>query len=93
MAILFSSERVKQGRTRKFPFLPRIGFVIDFGGRSFTYKQTPILETVANLIERGVNLSNLLKITQEQLAEIQFPREKKFGVIKTSAKTISVRRR
>lgn len=93
MGISFTHDKSKNTKTRKFPFLPRFGVFLDLGGRTFVYKQTPVLETVANLIERGVNLANLLKINKEQFNEIQFPKEKKPRIIKTSAKTISVRRR
>ncbi len=93
MGISFNYEKAKNTKTRKFPYLPRFGVFLDVGGRTFVYKQTPVLETLANLIERGVNLANLLKINKEQFSEIQFPREKKPRIIKTSAKTISVKRR
>jgi len=91
MGIQFETDKIKPTKTRRLPFLPRIGIYVDFGGREFSYKQTSILETAINLQERGLTMANLLKVTVEQFAEIQFPKKKKAKTINTSATTISIK--
>jgi hypothetical protein len=73
----FSVEKSKTTRTRKFPILPRVGIVIDVAGRRISYRYAPLLETLRNLIERGLSRSNLEKIQNEQIREIAFPGDAK----------------
>ncbi|MEZ4743136.1 MAG: hypothetical protein R3B45_11945 [Bdellovibrionota bacterium] len=92
MGMELKIEKKKSTKTRKAPILPRLGIYIDFCGREIVYRQIPVLETALNLHERGLSMTNLLKITMEQFAEIQFPKtKKKVDIVETSAKTISVK--
>ena len=93
MGIQFEVDKKKPSKTRKLPFLPRIGIYIDFGGREFVYKQTSLLETALNLQERGISMSNWMKLMVEQFSEIEFPAKKKNKTITTSATTISIQRK
>ena len=93
MGIQFEVDKKKPSKTRKLPFLPRFGIYVDFAGREFIYKQTPLLETALNLQERGISVSNLLKLMVEQFSEIEFPAKKKAKTITTSARTISIQRK
>jgi hypothetical protein len=70
---LFRVDPSEKSRSRKFSWLPRFGIVVDFAGRRFSLRHAPLLETVANLIERGPTRSNLEKIVTEQLYEISLP--------------------
>jgi hypothetical protein len=93
MPLHIQVERKKASKTRKLPFLPRLGIYLDVGGREIIYKQAPVLETVMNLKERGMSIANLFKIAIEQMAEIEFPAAKKGKTINTSARTVSVQRK
>ena len=73
MANMFCVHKAERTKMRKLPFLPRIGITIDVAGRQFIYKQSPILETVLNLRDRGFSLKNLAKAAAEELDEIRFP--------------------
>jgi hypothetical protein len=70
---LFRVDRSEKSRSRKFPWLPRVGLVIDFAGRRFSLRHAPLIETIMNLLERGPTRSNLEKIVTEQLYEISLP--------------------
>ncbi len=91
MVNILRIERSKRTRSRKLPYLPRIGIVIDFGGRRISYRQAPIIETILNLIERGASRSNFDKIITEQLYEIALPSFAKKKTVNVKAKTISSR--
>lgn len=81
-------ERTKKTRSRKFPFLPRFGVVVDIGGHRVSYRQAPLLETLANLIERGATRTNFNKIVSEQLYEITLPSLLRKKTVTVEAKTI-----
>lgn len=85
----FSAEKTKPSRTRKLPFLPRIGFVIDVAGRRFSIRQVPLLESLTNLIQWGLSRSNLERIEAEQLAEVVFPVAQKSETVEVKARLIS----
>ncbi|SME93935.1 hypothetical protein [Pseudobacteriovorax antillogorgiicola] len=89
MVNIFKIERASRTRTRKLPFLPRLGVVIDVGGRRISYRQAPLLETFLNLLERGATRSNFDKIIAEQLYEIALPSLAKKKTVNVKAKTIS----
>ena len=91
MVNIFKIERTSRTRTRKLPFLPRLGLVIDIGGRRISYRQAPVLETLFNLLERGATRSNFDKIIAEQLYEIALPSLAKKKTVNVKAKTISSR--
>jgi hypothetical protein len=93
MGVSFEVDKKKPSKTRKLPFLPRVGIYVDFGGREFVYKQTSLLETALNLQERGITMANWVKLMVEQFAEIEFPTKKKGKTITTSARTISIQRK
>ena len=87
---LFRMDRSDKSRSRKLPFLPRIGIVIDFGGRQFSFRHAPLVETLWNLLERGPNRSNLEKIVTEQLYEISLPSLVRKKTVDVKARTIHV---
>ena len=89
MIHLFKVEKSKKSQTRKFKYLPRFGFVVDVGGKSISFRQVPLLETVINLVERGPSLTNLQNIVNEQLQEVTFPSRKKRKTVNVKAKTVS----
>lgn len=86
MANMFSVTKTESSRLRKLPLLPRFGIMVDVAGLRFTYKHAPLLETVLNARERGLSVTNLLKVAREQLAEIDFPAATKraLSVVKSS---------
>ncbi len=88
---LFRVERTDKSRSRKFPLLPRIGIVVDFAGRSFSFRHAPLVETLLNLLERGPSRSNLEKIVTEQLYEISLPSLVRKRTVDVKARTIHVR--
>ena len=71
MGIDFSSTKIKKSKTRRLQFLPRFGFTIELGGRKFTYKQVPVIETIFNLKGKKVTLENIKKVAEIQLNEIK----------------------
>lgn len=89
MVNIFRIERSSKTRTRKLPLLPRIGVVVDIGGRRISYRQAPMLETLINLLERGASRSNFDKIIAEQLYEIALPSLIKRKTVDVKAETIS----
>ncbi len=89
MINLLRIERVKRTRSRKIPFLPRIGLVVEVAGRRVSYRQAPIFETILNLLERGATKSNFDKIVMEQLYEISLPSLIRRKTVNVKAKTIS----
>src|SRR4051794_4960566 len=61
--------------TRKIPFLPRLGLIVDFGTRRFFIKHVPVLEPLANLLDglsraKAKGLPALLKTARQQLDEV-----------------------
>lgn len=89
MINILKVENSPKTRSRKLPLLPRLGLVVDIGGKRFSYRQAPMLETVLNLLERGASISNFNKIVAEQLYEIAFPSLVKKKTVNVEAKTIS----
>ncbi len=73
MADSFSLNKVKRSPTRKITALPRFGIYLDMFGRRFTYKRAPFLETLFLLRDRGFSMTNLMRVSIEQLDEIRFP--------------------
>jgi hypothetical protein len=67
-------EKSKRTKTRKLPFLPRFGFIVEIGGRQIAYRQVPLTETLLNLRERGFSMKNLVKVAMEQINEVKFPK-------------------
>ncbi len=85
---LFRVDRSEKSRSRKFPWLPRVGVVVDFAGRRFSFRHAPLFETVMNLLERGLTRSNLEKIVTEQLYEISLPSLIRKRTVDVKARTI-----
>ncbi len=85
---LFRVDRSEKSRSRKFSWLPRLGIVVDFGGRRFSFRHAPLLETFLNLVERGVTRSNLEKIVTEQLYEISLPSLIQKKTVDVKARTV-----
>jgi hypothetical protein len=90
---LFRVDQSEKSRSRKFSWLPRFGIVVDFAGRRFSLRHAPLLETIANLIERGPTRSNLEKIVTEQLYEISLPSLIRRKTVDVKARTIHERPR
>ena len=93
MINLFKVERLRPTKTRKIPFLPRLGFVVELGGRRFSYRQVPLIETILNLMERGPSFSNLQKIVLEQLYEVNLPSRSSKKTVNVRAKTVASRQK
>ncbi len=93
MSSEFFAEKVKQSPSRKMPLLPRIGIVVDFGKRRFTFRHVPLLETLAILVERGPSVLNFRRIIKEQLSEVALPEKSKKRTVDVEARTISSRRK
>ncbi len=85
---IFRVEPSEKSRSRKFPLLPRIGFVVDFAVKRFSFRHAPLLETLVNLLERGPNRANLQKIVTEQLYEISLPSLIRKKTVDVKARTI-----
>ena len=73
MANQLCIEKSEPSKTRRLPFLPRIGLFIDIAGRQITYRQVPITETLLNLRDVGFSMANLMKVAAKQFNEIKFP--------------------
>ncbi len=43
---------------------------MDFGGRKFVFRQTPILETLINLKKEGFSMKAIMEISRKQFNEI-----------------------
>lgn len=91
MVSVFRIEQSRKTRSRKLPWLPRVGFVLDIGGRRISYRQAPVLETLFNLLERGASKTNLNKIIAEQLYEICLPTVVRRKTVDVKAKTLSTK--
>lgn len=57
--------------TRPFSFLPRIGLVIEVGGKKLSYRQASLSEAVGKLFKKGFTLNNLVETANEQFKDIQ----------------------
>lgn len=85
---IFRVEPSEKSRSRKLPLLPRVGIVIDIGGKQFSFRHAPLLETLMNLLERGATRANLEKILAEQLYEISLPSLIRKKTVNVKARTI-----
>ncbi|MBC7660548.1 MAG: hypothetical protein H7249_12690 [Chitinophagaceae bacterium] len=85
---LFRVDKTDKSRSRKFSLLPRFGVVIDFAGRTYSFRHAPLMETLFNLFERGPSRSNLQKIVTEQLYEISLPSLIRKKTVNVKARTI-----
>lgn len=86
----FQIDQSEPTPSRKLPFLPRFGIVIDCFGHQISYRRAPFLETIVNLIERGPTVANLQRIVMEQVSEINFPlRHRRRLTVNTTARTLS----
>lgn len=91
MSSEFFAEKIKQSPSRKLPFLPRVGVVVEFGKRRFTFRHVPLLETLAILLERGPTVLNFRRIIKEQMNEISLNDKPKKRTVDVEARTISSR--
>lgn len=85
----FFFEKVKPTRTRKAPFLPRIGLTVDFAGRRFCYRYVPFFETLANLLQAGPSLSAFQRLLREQFGEVRLSQKPDAKTVDVKARTIS----
>jgi hypothetical protein len=88
MANVFCVHKSKKSSLKRLPFLPRIGVVVDIGGRQFVYRQAPILETLLNMKKTGFSLKNLVDVSFKQLREINIPSQKKIDYEPPSKKSV-----
>ena len=77
MANQFCINKIKKSKTRKLPFLPRIGLTVELGNRQFVLRSAPLLETILNTVERGFSIKNMMDVGFEELKEIKLPALKK----------------
>lgn len=70
MPSFFSVSKTKKSTLKRLSLLPRIGFVMDFGGRKFVFRQAPILETLINLKKEGFSMKAIMEISRKQFNEI-----------------------
>ncbi len=70
---MFLVTRSRRSGLRKLPFLPRLGLTVDVGGWQLTYRQTPLLEALANLRGAGFSTKAFRKAWSDALDEIRFP--------------------
>lgn len=93
MREMFDYRKLKNSKTRKTPLIPRFGIYFEVAGRQFSYKQVSLIEALMNVAERGLSIKNLVKIRDEQLAEIQFPdKDSKKKTIDAEAKVVRSRK-
>lgn len=86
MAIEFKAEKMPVPKKNRWPYFPRIGVVVDFGGTKYSYKYVSILETMASLVNDGpVTLSKFKKIMTMQFKEIEFYEGGAPQVVETTA--------
>jgi hypothetical protein len=71
MSIDFSATRIKKSKTRRFQYLPRLGFTVELGGNKFTYKQVPVIETFFNLKGKKITWENIKRVAEIELNEIK----------------------
>ena len=93
MATEFLARRKKLSKTRKLPFLPRVGVYIDVAGYEVVYKIVPFFETLANLVSEHLSPASLRRVRNQQLAEVQFPTPGVQDVLDTTHRTVSSRPR
>ncbi len=77
MANQLCIQKIKKSKTRKLPFLPRIGLTLELGNRQIVFRSAPLLETVLNVWQRGFSQKNLMEVGLEELSEINLPKVKK----------------
>lgn len=88
MANMFKVIKSEPSKSRKLPFLPRVGLVVDAFGLQFVFKGVPLAETFLSARERGLTLANLRKAAEDQLAEVTFPKVLgRLAMVKNLAKT------
>ena len=71
MSNSISFQKAPKSNTRKLPFFPRFGFVIDIGGRQFSYRQVPLLEVLANVIQNKSGMKGFIESTRTMLEEVR----------------------
>jgi hypothetical protein len=73
MSSSISFEKTPKNDTRSLPFLPRIGLVIDFGGRRFSYRKVSIFETLWNMrrTKKGLVETSLELLSQVELPQLR----------------------
>ena len=74
MANMIKVVKSEKSKSRKLPFLPRIGIVVDAFGRQFIFKGVPFAETFLSARERGFSLATLQKAAEDLLNEVSIPK-------------------
>ena len=82
MAYTFYVQKSERTKLRRLPFLPRFGITVETFGRQLTFKQVPLLETLLNLRDRGLSLSNFRRLAKEEWDEIRFPGRPALAAVK-----------
>lgn len=73
MANQLCVNKISKSKTRKLPFLPRIGLTFEIGNRQIVFRSAPLLETFLNVWQRGLSPKNLMDVGLEELSEINLP--------------------
>jgi hypothetical protein len=94
MASSFSVDRAERSKLRRIPFLPRLGLTLEIGGRQFTFKNAPFIETFLNWRDLGFTFANFKKVAVEELDEINFPDRKtqRFATVKNLKPKTSIKK-
>ena len=61
------------GRKKRFPYFPRLGVVAEVGGKTYSFKQGSILETLYKTHQKGWSTKNLTEAALEELNGIVIP--------------------
>jgi hypothetical protein len=70
MSNSISFEKAPKSESRSLPFLPRIGFVFDVGGRRLSFRNVPLLETLLNMRRTK---KGLIETSVAMLREVELP--------------------
>ncbi len=77
MANQLCINKIKPSKTRRVPFLPRIGLTFEIGNRQVVFRSAPLLETFLNVWRRGFSQKTMMEVGMEELSEINLPKIKK----------------
>jgi hypothetical protein len=68
-------DEAGKSKLLRLQFLPRASFSLQIQGFSLEGKSFPLLETLSNLKDRGLQWPNLTEISEQQLKEVRSPEE------------------
>ena len=70
MPLFVNIEKSVPTPSRHFPFLPRVALILDIGGRKLTFKSAPLLETLAEMKNQGLDFKALVHVSKKMFDEI-----------------------